>query len=275
MSYPQLLAGKTGVITGALDETSIAWQTALKAHAAGARFILTNTPVALRMGQLKSLAEQTGSELVPADATSVEDLEKLFDAAQERFGKIDFLLHSIGMSVNVRKGRPYTDLNYDWLGKTYDISAISFHKMLQVAWKREAFNRGGSVVALSYIAAQRAFPKYDDMTEAKAMLESIARTFGYHFAKRDGVRVNTVSQSPTPTTAGSGIAGFDKMLRFGEMMSPLGNASAEECADFIVALFSDLTRKLTMQNLMHDGGFSTTGLSEALLDLLPDTPPNA
>jgi enoyl-[acyl-carrier protein] reductase I len=271
-AYPQLLAGKTGIITGALDETSIAWQTALKVHAAGGRFLLTNTPVALRLGSLQRLADETGSEIIPADATNVEELDKLFAAAEERFGKIDFLLHSIGMSLNVRKNRPYTDLNYDFLQKTYDISAVSFHKMLQVAWKREAFRRGGSVVALSYIAAQRAFPKYDDMTEAKALLESIARTFGYHFARRDGVRVNTISQSPTPTTAGSGIAGFQKMLQYGELLSPLGNATAEECADFIVVLFSDLTRKLTMQNLYHDGGFSTTGLSEALLDLLPDPP---
>jgi len=270
MSYPQLLTGKTGIISGALDETSIAWQVALKAHAAGAKFILTNAPVALRMGKINALAEQTGSQVLAADATSLEDIEKLYDAAAEQYGKIDFLLHSIGMSLNVRKGRAYTDLNYDWLQKTYDISAVSFHKMLQTAWKREAFNKGGSVVALSYIAAQRAFPKYDDMTEAKALLESIARTFGDYFGRRDGVRINTVSQSPTPTTAGSGIAGFSKMLQYGEMMSPLGNASAEECADFVITLFSDLTRKITMQNIMHDGGFSSVGLSENVLNLLPD-----
>ena len=261
-----ILAGKTGIISGALDENSIAWKTALKAHEEGARFILTNAPVALRMGKLQELAEQTGSELVPADATNTEELAALFDQAKEQFGQVDFVLHAIGMSPNVRKKKDYTGLNYDWLHKTLDISAISFHKMMQVAWEKDAMKAQGSIVGLSYIAAQRFFPRYGDMTEAKALLESFARTFGYHWGKYNQVRVNTLSQSPTPTTAGTGIEGFDQMLAYGDAMSPLGNATAEECADFIVMLFSDYTRKLTMQNLYHDGGFSSVGLTQEVLE---------
>lgn len=270
-----LLKGKKGIISGALDDSSIAWKTALKAKAQGAEIILTNAPVALRMGNIKELAEELNAELVPADATNLEDIGKLYDTAEQKFGKLDFLLHSIGMSPNVRKGREYTDLNYDWLHKTYDISAMSFHKMMQVAYKRDLMNEWGSIVGLSYIAAQRAFPKYNDMSDAKALLESYARTFGFYFGREKNVRVNTVSQSPTPTTAGKGIAGFDAMLKYGNMMSPLGNASADECADFLLFLFSDLSRKLTMQNLYHDGGFSMTGLSPEVLDLLEDTNPSA
>lgn len=261
-----LLEGKTGIISGALDEKSIAWRTALNVKAQGGQFILTNAPVALRMGGIKELAEETGAQLIAADATNTEDIGKLYDAAEEQFGKIDFLLHSIGMSPNVRKGKGYTELNYDWLHKTYDISAMSFHKMLQVAYEREAFNEWASVVALTYIAAQRVFPKYNDMTEAKAILESIARNFGYYLGVQNNVRVNTISQSPTATTAGSGVGGFDKMLQFAEEMSPLGNADADDCANMIVTMFSDLTRKVTMQNIFHDGGFSNMGVSQAVLD---------
>ncbi len=261
-----LLQGKKGIITGALDEHSIAWKVAETAHREGAQFILTNAPVALRLGKIKELADKTGSDLVPADATSVEDIGKLYDAAQAKFGKVDFILHSIGMSLNVRKGRAYTDLNYEFLAKTYDISSISFHKMMQVAYQRDLMNEWGSIVSLSYIAAQRFFPKYGDMAESKALLESFARSFGYYFGKKAKVRVNTVSQSPTPTTAGQGIAGFDAMLKYGEMMSALGNAPAQACADFIVMLFSDYTRMVTMQNLYHDGGFSNTGLTEDVLN---------
>jgi enoyl-[acyl-carrier protein] reductase I len=261
-----LLKGKKGIIFGALDESSIAWKVAERAHEEGAQFVLTNAPVALRMGVIHQLAEKTGSPLVSADATNLEDLNTLFDTAIQHFGKIDFILHSIGMSPNVRKGREYTDLNYDFLTKTYDISAISFHKIMQVAFQKDALNEWGSIVALSYIAAQRTFGKYNDMAEAKSLLESIARSFGYHLGKAKKVRVNTVSQSPTPTTAGSGVAGFDKMLDYAEKMSPLGNADALSCADFVVALFSDLTRMITMQNLMHDGGFSSVGVSEEILE---------
>lgn len=260
-----LLSGKKGLISGALDEQSIAWQVALRAQQEGAEFILTNAPIALRMGQLKKLAEQTNSTIIPADATNMEELGTLFDTVAEKFGKIDFILHAIGMSNNVRKNRAYTDLNYEWYLKTLDVSAISFHKMMQIVYQRELMNEWGSIVGLSYIAAQRMFPKYGDMTEAKAALESIARNFGYYFGKKSKVRVNTVSQSPTPTTAGAGIAGFQEMLQFAEEVAPLGNATAAECADLVVFLFSDLSKKITMQNLYHDGGFSATGMSEDLL----------
>ncbi|HHL52831.1 MAG TPA: SDR family oxidoreductase [Flammeovirgaceae bacterium] len=268
MAY-NLLKGKKGIIFGALDENSIAWKTALKVHEEGGEFVLTNAPIALRMGKINELAEQVGAEVIPADATSVEDLENLVSKSMEILGgKLDFILHSIGMSPNVRKGRSYGDLNYDWMLKTLDISGISFHKVMQVAEKQDAMNEWGSIVALTYIAAQRTFPDYSDMAQAKAVLESIARSYGYRFGKLKKVRVNTISQSPTPTTAGSGVGGFDVFLDFADKMSPLGNATAEDCANYIVVMFSDLTRKVTMQNLMHDGGFSTTGISEDIINQL-------
>lgn len=264
----QLLHGKKGIIFGALDENSIAWKVAERCHEEGAKFLLTNAPVALRMGEINALAEKTGSRIVPADATSLEDLNKLLDAAQEEFGKVDFVLHSIGMSPNVRKGKAYTDLNYDWLMKTYDVSAVSFHKVMQLLYQRGLMNDWGSILALTYIAAQRTFSEYNDMAEAKALLESIARSFGYHFGKKNKVRVNTISQSPTPTTAGSGVASFDKMYFYAESLSPLGNATAEDCANYCVVMFSDLMRRITMQNLYSDGGFSAMGVSPEVLDLL-------
>lgn len=266
-----LLKGKRGIIFGALDENSIAWKTALEAKAEGATFTLTNAPVALRMGAIQKLGEECGSEVIPADATSVEDLADLFDKSVEILGgPIDFVLHSIGMSPNVRKNKPYTGLKYPFLQKTLDISAISLHKVLQVAWEKDALNEGASVVALSYIAAQRAFPGYNDMADAKALLESIARSFGYQYGNRKKVRINTVSQSPTVTTAGSGVKGFDAFYKYAEKISPLGNASGEDCAKFCIMLFSEYTKMITMQNLYHDGGFSTTGVSEALIDMLSD-----
>lgn len=265
MSYG-LLKGKKGIITGALDEKSIAWHVARRAHEEGARLLMTNAPVALRLGQPKALADRVEAPLVAADLTQLSDIEKLYDAALEHFGgPIDFLLHSVGMSPNVRKGKVYPELDYEFYQKTLDVSAVSFHKLLQVGRKKGAFARGGSIVALSYIAAQRVFPKYNDMSDAKALLESIARMFGYFLGKELGVRVNIVSQSPTPTTAGTGIEGFQKMYDYADKMSPLGNASAEACADFIVVLFSDLTRSVTMQTLYHDGGFSAMGIAEELL----------
>ncbi|WMN10958.1 SDR family oxidoreductase [Marivirga salinae] len=262
-----LLAGKKGIITGALDENSIAWKVALKAKEQGAKFVLTNAPVALRMGGIQELAKECNTEVIPADATSVDDITKLYTESKEILGgNFDFLLHSIGMSPNVRKGKAYNDLNYDWLQKTYDISAVSFHKMMQTADKMDIMNQYGSILGLSYIAAQRTYPFYNDMADAKALLESIARSYGYHFGKRKNVRVNTISQSPTPTTAGSGISGFDSFYNFAEKMSPLGNATAEECADYIIMMFSDFTKKVTMQNLFHDGGYSFTGISEELIE---------
>lgn len=261
MSY-NLLKGKKGIIFGALNEKSIAWKTAIRAHEEGAEFVLTNTAMALRMGDTHQLAEATNSIVVPADATSVKDLENLFNVTMEHFGgKIDFILHSIGMSPNVRKKIPYDDLNYEFYLKTLDISAISFHKVIQMAKKLDALNEWGSIVALSYIAAQRTLFEYNDMADAKAALESIARSFGYIYGREKKIRINTISQSPTVTTAGSGVKGFDGLMDFTERMSPLGNASAEECADYCITLFSDLTRKVTMQNLFNDGGFSSMGMS--------------
>lgn len=262
-----LLKGKRGIIFGALDENSIAWKVALKAHEQGASFTLTNAPIALRMGAINQLAEQCGAEVIPADATSVEDLENLFTKSQEILGgKLDFVLHSIGMSPNVRKNKEYGDLNYDWMLKTMDISAISFHKVMAVAEKQDAMNEWGSILALTYIAAQRTFPDYSDMAQAKAMLESIARSYGERFARLKKVRVNTISQSPTMTTAGSGVGGFDVFMDYAEKMSPLGNASAAACADYCISMFSDLTKMVTMQNLMHDGGFSSSGITQDIID---------
>ena len=265
MSY-NLLKGKKGIIFGALDENSIAWKTAERAHEEGAEFVLTNAPIAMRMGTIKDLAAKTGSQIIPADATSMEDLENLIEQSMEILGgKIDFVLHSIGMSVNVRKGKLYTDPKYDFTTKGWDVSAVSFHKVMNVLYNKEAMSEWGSVVALTYMAAQRVFPDYNDMADNKAYLESIARSFGYFFGRDHKVRVNTISQSPTPTTAGKGVKGFDGFISYAEKMSPLGNASASDCANYTVSLFSDLTRKVTLQNLFHDGGFSNMGVSDAVM----------
>ncbi len=261
MAY-NLLKGKTGIIFGALDEKSIAWNIATKCYEEGARFTLSNTSSAIRFGQLEELARKCSAEIIPADATSEEDLTKVFERSVEIFdGKVDFVLHSIGMSLNVRKKRVYNDLDYNYFKKTLDISAMSFHKMLQVANKLDAINDWGSVVALSYIAAQRTLYAYNDMADAKALLESIARSFGYIYGRERKIRINTISQSPTLTTAGSGVKVMGGLMDFTDRMSPLGNASAEECANYCITLFSDLTRKVTMQNLFHDGGFSGMGMS--------------
>jgi enoyl-[acyl-carrier protein] reductase I len=258
----QLLDGKKGIIFGALDSKSIAWKIAEKAYEQGAVFTLSNTPVALRFGEINVLSEKCHAEIIPADATSVSDLENVFRRSMEIFnGKIDFVLHSIGMSMNVRKSREYDDLDYDYFMKTIDVSALSFHKMLQVAKKMDAINEWGSILALSYIAAQRTLVGYNDMADAKSILESIARSFGYIYGREKNVRINTISQSPTKTTAGSAIKGMDGLVDFTDRMSPLGNATAEECADFSVVLFSDLSRKVTMQNIYHDGGFSSMAMS--------------
>lgn len=263
-----LLQGKTGVIFGALDEQSIAWKVAERCNEEGAKIVLSNAPVAMRFGKINELGEKIGAPIISADATSMEDLDKLFTGATEHFGgKIDFVLHSIGMSLNVRKGKSYTDLNYDFMAKTFDISAMSFHRVMQTLWKQEAMNDWGSIAALTYIAAQRVFPDYSEMAESKALLESFARSFGYHFGTRNKVRVNTVSQSPTWTTAGSGVKGFKEFFDYADKTSPLGNASAEACADYCVFLFSDLSRMVTMQNLFHDGGFSNMGMNPAVFGI--------
>lgn len=262
-----ILTGKKGIITGALNENSIAWKVAEKAVEEGAEIVLTNAPLALRMGSINTLAEKCGTIVIPADATSVEDLGNLVDSAMEHFGgKFDFVLHSIGMSPNVRKKIPYEEINYDFMNKTMDISAISFHKLLKALYTRDALNEWGSVAALTYIAAQRTFVGYGDMADAKALLESITRSFGAIYGAKRHVRINTISQSPTMTTAGQGIAGMSDMFDYVDKMSPLGNATADDCASYIVTLFSDYTRKVTMQNLYHDGGFSSTGMSMACIE---------
>ena len=257
-----LLKGKKGIIFGALNDMSIAWKVAEKAVEEGATITLSNTPMAIRMGQVNELGSRLNAEIIPADATSVDDLHTVFARSMEVLGgPVDFVLHSIGMSPNVRKKRTYDDLDYNFLEKTLDISAISFHKMLQTAKKLDAIADYGSVIALSYVAAQRTFFGYNDMADAKILLESIARSFGYIYGREKNVRINTISQSPTPTTAGNGVKGMDHLMDFANKMSPLGNASADECADYCVMMFSDFTRKVTMQNLYHDGGFSSMGMS--------------
>ena len=266
-----LLKGKKGIIFGALNANSIAWKTAERAHEEGADFVLTNTAASIRMGTLEILAAKTGSQIIPTDATSIEDLNNLVEKSMEVLGgKIDFVLHSIGMSVNVRKGKSYTDPNYDFTKKGWDVSAVSFHKMLNVLYRKKAMNEWGSIIALTYMAAQRVFPDYNDMADNKAYLESVARSFGYFFGRDYKVRVNTISQSPTPTTAGNGVKGFDGFIAYSEKMSPLGNATALECADYTIAMFSDLTKKVTLQNLFHDGGFSNMGVSDGVLENFVD-----
>ena len=268
MAY-NLLKGKKGIIFGALDEKSIAWLTAEKVHEEGGEFVLTNAPIAMRMGKINDLAKKCGSKVIPADATSLEDIKNLYEESMDVLGgKIDFILHSIGMSPNVRKGRDYGNLNYEWFLKTLDVSALSFHKVMQLAEKMDVMNEWGSIIALSYIAAQRTFPDYSDMAQAKAVLESIARSYGYRMARDKKVRVNTISQSPTVTTAGTGVTGFDMFHDFADKMSPLGNADAASCANYIVSMFSDFTKMVTMQNLMHDVGFSNSGITYEVIEYL-------
>ena len=262
-----LLKGKKGIIFGALNEDSIAWKTAVTAHENGAEFVLTNAPAAMRMGNIDDLAKATNSQVIPADVTSKEDLEKLVEQSMELLGgKIDFVLHSIGMSINVRKKIHYTENDHDFTHKGFDVSALSFHRLMQVLYKKQAMTEWGSILALSYMAAQRVFPDYNDMADNKAYLESVARSFGYFFGRDHKVRVNTISQSPTATKAGNGVKGFNGFINYAEKMSPLGNASAQDCANYAITLFSDLTKKVTMQNLFHDGGFSSVGVSTEVLE---------
>ncbi len=266
MSY-NLLKGKKGIIFGALDEKSIAWKTALRCHEEGAELVLSNAPVALRMGEINKLAETVNAPVFGADVTNMDDLKKLFEGSMKHFnGGIDFILHSIGMSLNVRKGKQYTEMDYGFNQKTLDISAMSLHRVLRTAWDMDALNEWASVVALTYIAAQRVFPDYNEMADAKSLLESVSRSFGYHYGVKKHVRVNTVSQSPTRTTAGSGVKGFDGFISYAEKMSPLGNATADDCANYCVTIFSDMTKYVTMQNLFHDGGFSFTGVTQAVIE---------
>jgi len=264
-----ILKGKKGIIFGALNDKSIAWQAALKAHAEGADFVLTNAPIAMRMGEIKNLAATcNNAQIIPCDVSKEDEMQNLITKSMEILGgKIDFVLHSVGMSLNIRKGKSYTELDYKFMHDTLDISAISFHRLMKTLYNSDAMQNEGSILALTYIAAQRVFPDYSEMADAKSLLESITRSFGYHFGKRNKVRVNTISQSPTVTTAGSGVKGFGTFVDYAEALSPLGNANAEECADYIVSMFSDYTKKVTMQNLFHDGGFSFTGFSEDVFNV--------
>lgn len=263
---PKLLNNKKGIIFGALDNNSIGWKVAEKCFEQGAEFILSNTPTAIRIGKIHELAKKTNSQIVNADVTIIEDISNLFKIVIKKFKKIDFILHSIGMSINIRKNIKYTNINYDWLTKGWNISAVSFHKIMKVAWETNCMNKWGSILALSYIASHRFFPEYNDMSDNKAYLESIARSFGYYFGKSKKVRVNTISQSPTYTTAAKKLKNFNKFIDFSNSLSPLGNANAEDCANYCVIMFSDFTKKITMQNLFHDGGFSFTGCSENILN---------
>lgn len=266
MLQHKLLEGKRGIIFGALDESSIATHIARQCVAEGARITLTNAPVAMRFGSIQKLGEELNAEVIGADATIEEDLKNLIEKSLTALGgPFDFVLHSIGMSLNMRKGKTYTDINHEWMHKTLDISAMSFHRMMQALYNMDAMAEGGSILALSYIAAQRVFPDYSEMADAKALLESFARSFGYHFAVKKKVRVNTISQSPTVTTAGSGVKGFSDFFSYADTMAPLGNASAEDCAKYCVTLFSDYSRMVTMQNLFHDGGFSSMGVNPAIM----------
>ncbi|MDI9357813.1 MAG: enoyl-ACP reductase [Phycisphaerales bacterium] len=272
MKSHKLLEGKKGIIFGPLNEQSIAWKIALASYREGAQLVLTNAPIALRMGEIKKLSEECGqAPIIAADVVNNDDLKKLFEESVKHFGgKIDFILHSVGMSLNIRKGNHYTQLNHDFYHKTLDISAISLHRVCQLALEMDIMNEWGSITALTYIAAQRVFPDYNEMSDSKALLENITRNFGYHFGIKKKVRVNTISQSPTRTTAGSGVKGFDAFYNFAEKMSPLANATAEDCADYCVALFSDYSRKVTMQNLFHDGGFSFTGITETIVEKMSE-----
>lgn len=261
-----LLKGKKGLIFGALDDRSIAWRVALACHREGAKMVLSNVPIALRLGKLEALSKEIDAPIIPCDVADAADVDNLMKETASKLGNIDFILHAIGMSPNIRKKLPYESLDYDFFNQTLDISAMSLHRVLHFATQEnDLLNDGGSVVALSYIGAQRIFSKYSDMNDAKALLESIARNYGSRLAGR-GIRVNTVSQAPTKTSAGSGIRGFDSMFAFAEKLAPMGNPTADECADYCVTLFSDMTKKVTMQNLFHDGGFSTNGISEEMMN---------
>jgi enoyl-[acyl-carrier protein] reductase I len=263
-----LLKGKKGIIFGPMDETSLGWQIALAAHREGAALAISNVAIALRIGKPAELAKLVGdAPLIACDVSNQSDIDQCFEQVKKELGTLDFMVHSVGMSQNIRKGVAYEKSNYDWFLKTLDVSALSLHRIIRGALEREALNDGASILALSYIAAQRSFTTYSDMADAKSLLESIARSFGSRLGGR-GIRVNTISQSPTYTRAGAGITDFDKMFTYSNMLAPLGNATAEECGDYAVTLLSDLTRKVTMQNLFHDGGYSAMGMTVDMLHLI-------
>ncbi|MGB7512201.1 MAG: enoyl-ACP reductase [Pelodictyon phaeoclathratiforme] len=262
-----LLKGKKGIVFGPLDESSIGWQIALHAYREGAEIAISNVAAALRFGNIEELSTLCGNApMFVCDASKNEDVDACFKELKEKMGPVDFIVHSIGMSQNIRKQLPYEDLNYEWFIKTLDVSALSLHRLVSYALKNEAINKGGSILSLSYIASQRNYWTYSDMGDAKSLLESIVRSYGPRLA-RQAIRINTISQSPTYTKAGSGIPGFEKMYEYSDLMSPLGNASAEECAEYCMTILSDLSRKVTMQNLFHDGGYSSMGATIPMIKL--------
>ena len=262
-----LLKGKKGIVFGPLDESSIGWQIALHAYREGAEIAISNVAAALRFGNIDELSTLCGNApMIVCDASKNEDVDACFKELKEKMGPVDFIVHSIGMSQNIRKQLPYEDLNYEWFIKTLDVSALSLHRLVSYALKNEAINEGGSILSLSYIASQRNYWTYSDMGDAKSLLESIVRSYGPRLARK-AIRINTISQSPTYTKAGSGIPGFEKMYEYSDLMSPLGNASAEECAEYTMTILSDLSRKVTMQNLFHDGGYSSMGATIPMIKL--------
>ena len=266
-SHYGLLKGKKGIVFGPLDESSIGWQIAVHAYREGAEIAISNVAAALRFGNIGELSALCGNApLIVCDASNNDDVDNCFKELKEKIGPVDFIVHSIGMSQNIRKQLPYEDLNYEWFMRTLDVSGLSLHRIVSYALKNEAINDGGSILALSYIASQRNYWSYSDMGDAKSLLESIVRSYGPRLA-RHGVRINTISQSPTYTKAGSGIPGFEKMYEYSDLMSPLGNASAEECAEYTMTILSDLSRKVTMQNLFHDGGYSSMGATIPMIKL--------
>ena len=263
----QLLAGKRGVIFGALDERSLAWHIALRCQAEGEQIVLSNTSAAIQLGTISQLAEAHQMPLIACDATKTEELAALWQQAQAQTGgKIDFVLHGVAQSVNLRRHKSYEELNYEYYKQTLDISAMSLHKMIRTAMEQDALAEGASVVALSYIASERYFLGYNDMGDAKALLESIARQLGAIYGQKKKVRINIVSQSPTRTKAGGQWKEIDFFYRYSDQLSPLGSASADDCADVCVALFSDLMRKVTMQTIYCDGGFGRTILTPELVE---------
>ena len=263
----QLLAGKKGVIFGALDERSLAWHVALRCMEEGAQIVLTNTEVAIQLGTVRDLASAHGLPLIVCDATNLEDIRDLFARAQELLGgQVDFVLHAVAQSTNLRRHKSYEEANYTYFQQTIDISALSLHKILHTAMEMDAIAEGGSVVALSYIASERYFYGYNDMGDAKAMLESIARQMGALYGRKKRVRVNIVSPSPIPTKAGGGWKEIDFFYRYSNHLSPLGNADADDCAGVCVVLFSDLMKRVTMQTIYCDGGFGRTILTPELVD---------
>lgn len=264
-----LLHNKRGLILGAVDERSLAWAVAEQCHAEGATIVLSNTETAIRLGNVRQLADRLSAPLIACDMRKDEEVEHLLqEAVRQLGGPLDFVLHACAMSNNLRRQRDYDDVNYTYYHDTLDISALSLHRLLQTAKKLDAIAEYGSVVSLTYLAAERFVHGYNDMAEAKAMLQSITRNFGAIYGQHKHVRINTISQSPTPTRAGNQVSGITPFFDYADALAPLGNANQQDCAELCVMLFSDYTRKLTMQTIYNDGGFSQAGITQGLINYL-------